>query len=71
LPRTPQTPVPLVAQETSPEPEQVPAPIQGIRREVSAGTQLCYLLSINHSKFGNPSLSGSNFTTTKLFIYGE
>jgi hypothetical protein len=49
LPRTPQTPLQLVAHETSPEPEQVPAPIQGIRHEVSVGIQLCYLLSINHS----------------------
>jgi hypothetical protein len=71
LPRTPQTPLPLVTQEIPPEPEQLPVPIQGIRHEVSASTQLCYLLLINHSQFGNPSLSGSNFITTKLFIYGE
>jgi hypothetical protein len=38
-----------VAQELSPEPEQVPAPIQGIRHEASACTQLCYLLSTTHS----------------------
>jgi hypothetical protein len=37
LPRTPQTSLQLVAQETSPEPEQVSVPIQGIRHEVSAG----------------------------------
>jgi hypothetical protein len=49
LPRTPQTPIQLVAQETSPEPEQASVPIQGIRHEVSVGIQLCYLLSINHS----------------------
>jgi hypothetical protein len=49
LPRTPQAPLPLVAQEIPSEPQQVPAPIQGIRQEVSAGTQLCYLLLINHS----------------------
>jgi hypothetical protein len=49
LPRTPQTPLSLVAHEIPPEPEQVPTPIQGIRHEVSAGTQLCYLLLINHS----------------------
>jgi hypothetical protein len=49
LSRTLQTPLPLVAQEIPPEPEQVPAPIQGIRHEVSAGTQLCYLFLINHS----------------------
>jgi hypothetical protein len=49
LPRTPQTPLPLVAQEIPPEPEQVPAPVQGIRHEVSACTQLYYLLLINHS----------------------
>jgi hypothetical protein len=49
LPRTPQTPLPPVAQEVPPEPEQVPASVQGIRHEVSACTQLCYLLLINHS----------------------
>jgi hypothetical protein len=49
LPRTPQTPLQLVAEETSHEPEQASIPIQGIRHEVSAGIQLCYLLSINHS----------------------
>jgi hypothetical protein len=49
LPRIPQTPLQLAAQETSPEPEQASVPIQGIRHEVSAGTQICYLLSINHS----------------------
>jgi hypothetical protein len=48
LPRTPQTPLQLVAQEIPLEPEQASAPIQGIRHEVSAGTQLYYLLSINH-----------------------
>jgi hypothetical protein len=49
LPETPQTPLPLVAQEIPLEPGQATAPIQVIRHEVSAGTQLCYLLSINHS----------------------
>jgi hypothetical protein len=49
LPRAPQTPLPPVAQEIPPEPEQVPAPVQGIRHEASACTQLCYLLSTNHS----------------------
>jgi hypothetical protein len=49
LPRTPQTPLPLVAQEIPPEHEQVPTSIQGIRHEVSTGTQLCYPLLINHS----------------------
>jgi hypothetical protein len=49
LPRGPQTPLPPVAQEIPPEPEQVPAPVQGIRHEVSAYTQLCYPLLINHS----------------------
>jgi hypothetical protein len=49
LPRAPQTPFPPVAQEIPHEPEQVPAPVQGIRHEVSACTQLCYLLLINHS----------------------
>jgi hypothetical protein len=48
LPRTPQTSLPLVAQEIPPEPEQVPDPVQGFRHEVSACTQLCYLLLINH-----------------------
>jgi hypothetical protein len=48
LPRTLQTPLQLVAQETSPEPEQASVPIQGIRHEVSAGIQLCYPLLINH-----------------------
>jgi hypothetical protein len=49
LPRTSQTPLPLVAQETPPEPEQVPTSIQGTRHEVSTGTQLCHLLLMNHS----------------------
>jgi hypothetical protein len=49
LPRTPQTSLPLVAQEIPPELEQVPTPIQGIRHEVSARSQFCYLLLINHS----------------------
>jgi hypothetical protein len=49
LPRAPQTPLPLVAQEVPPEPEQIPAPVQRIRHEVSACTQLCHLLLINHS----------------------
>jgi hypothetical protein len=49
LPRAPQTPFPPVTQEIPPEPEQVPAPIQGIRHEVSACTQLYYLLLIIHS----------------------
>jgi hypothetical protein len=48
LPRTPQTPLQLVAQEIPLEPEQASAPFQGTRHEVSAGTQLCYLLTINH-----------------------
>jgi hypothetical protein len=48
LPRTLQTLLPLVAQEIPPEPEQVHVPIQGIRHEVSAGTQLCYLPLINY-----------------------
>jgi hypothetical protein len=49
LPRTPQTPLQLVAQEISPEPEQASVPIQGTRHEVNAGTQLCYPPSTNHS----------------------
>jgi hypothetical protein len=49
LPRAPQTPLPPAAQEIPPEPEQVPAPVQGIRHEASACTQLCYLLLTNHS----------------------
>jgi hypothetical protein len=49
LPRTPQTPLPLVAREIPLEPEQIPAPVQEIRHEVSTCTQLCYLLLINHS----------------------
>jgi hypothetical protein len=49
LPRALQTPFPPVTQETPLEPEQVPALVQGIRHEVSACTQLCYLLLINHS----------------------
>jgi hypothetical protein len=48
LPRTPQTPLQLAAQDIPLEPEQASAPIQGTRHEVSAGTQLCYFLSINH-----------------------
>jgi hypothetical protein len=48
LPRTPQAPLQLAAQEIPFEPEQASAPVQGTRHEVSAGTQLCYLLSINH-----------------------
>jgi hypothetical protein len=48
LPRTPQTPLQVIAQEISLEPEQASAPIQETRHEVSAGTQLCYLLSMNH-----------------------
>jgi hypothetical protein len=47
--RRTQFPLPPVAQEVPPEPEQVPAPVQGIRHEVSICTQLCYLLLINHS----------------------
>jgi hypothetical protein len=38
-----------VAQEIPSEPEQVPAPVQGIRHEASACTQLSYLLLTNHS----------------------
>jgi hypothetical protein len=50
LPRAPQTPLPLVAQEIPPEPEQNLAPVQEIRHEVSTCTQFCYLLfSMNHS----------------------
>jgi hypothetical protein len=49
LTRPPQTPLPLVAQKIPPEPEQVPAPVQGIRHEASACTQLCCLLLTNHS----------------------
>jgi hypothetical protein len=48
LPRTPQTPFQLTAQEIPFKPEQTSAPIQGTRHEVSSGTQLCYLLSTNH-----------------------
>jgi hypothetical protein len=44
-----QTPLPPVVQEIPSEPEQVPAPVQGIRHEASACTQLCYLLLTNHS----------------------
>jgi hypothetical protein len=49
LPRTPQTPLQLVAQEISPKPEQVSVPIQGTRHEVNASTPLCYPPSTNHS----------------------
>jgi hypothetical protein len=49
LPRALQTPLPPATQEVPPEPEQIPAPVQGIRHEVSTCTQLCYLLLINHS----------------------
>jgi hypothetical protein len=49
LPRAPQTPLPPVAQETPPEPEQVPPLAQGIRHEASTCTQLCYLLLTNHA----------------------
>jgi hypothetical protein len=49
LPRAPQTPLPPVAQEIPPEPEQVSAPVQGIRHEASTCTLLCYLLLTNHS----------------------
>jgi hypothetical protein len=48
LPRTPQIPPQLVAQTILLEPEQDSAPTQETRHEVSVGTQLCYLLSINH-----------------------
>jgi hypothetical protein len=48
LPRTPQTPLQLVTQTTSPESEQASVPIQGIRHEVSASIQPCYPLLINH-----------------------
>jgi hypothetical protein len=44
LPRTPQTPLPSVAQEIPPGPEQNLAPVQEIRHEVSTCTQLRYLL---------------------------
>jgi hypothetical protein len=56
LPRAPQTPLPPVAQEALPEPEQVSAPVQGIRHEVSACTQLCYLL------FNKPFLIRQSFS---------
>jgi hypothetical protein len=48
LPRTPLISLQLVAQTILLEPEQASAPIQETRHEVSVGTQLCYLLSINH-----------------------
>jgi hypothetical protein len=48
LPRTPQTPLQLVAQEIPFEPEQASASVRGTRHDVSAGTHLCYFLSINH-----------------------
>jgi hypothetical protein len=56
LPITPQTPLPPVAQEVPPKPEQVPNPVQGIRHEVSACTQLCYLL------FNKPFLIQQSFS---------
>jgi hypothetical protein len=49
LPRAPQTPLPPVVQEIPPEPKQVLPLAQGIRHEVSACTQFCYLLLTNHS----------------------
>jgi hypothetical protein len=49
LPKAPQTPLPPMAQEIPAEPEQFPAPVQGVRHEASACTQLCYLLLTNHS----------------------
>jgi hypothetical protein len=49
LPRAPQAPLPPVAQEIPPEPEQIPAPVQGIRHEASACTELCHFLLTNHS----------------------
>jgi hypothetical protein len=50
LPRAPETPLPPVAQEIPPEPEQNLAPVQGIRHEASTCTQFYYLLfSMNHS----------------------
>jgi hypothetical protein len=70
LPRAPQTLFPPAVQEILPEPEQVLASVQGIRHEVSAYTQFCYLLLINHSQLGNPFFSGSNFITIKL-VHGE
>jgi hypothetical protein len=70
LPRAPQTLFPPAVQEILPEPKQVLASVQGIRHEVSAYTQFCYLLLINHSQLGNPFFSGSNFITIKL-VHGE
>jgi hypothetical protein len=70
LPRAPQAISLPVVQEILPEPEQVLVSAQGIRHEVSAYTQFCYLLLINHSQLSNPSFSGSNFITIKL-IHGE
>jgi hypothetical protein len=49
LPKAPQAPLPTVAQEIPPEPEQIPAPVQGIRHEASACTELCHFLLTNHS----------------------
>jgi hypothetical protein len=49
LPRAPQTPLPPVVQEIPPEPEQIPAPVQGIRHEASTCTQICHFLLTNHS----------------------
>jgi hypothetical protein len=44
LPRAPQTPTPPISQEIPPEPEQNPAPVQGIQHEVSIRAQFCYPL---------------------------
>jgi hypothetical protein len=70
LPRAPQALFLLAIQESLPEPEQALPSAQGIRHEVSACSQFCYLLLINHSQLGNPFFSGSNFITIKL-IHGE
>jgi hypothetical protein len=59
-----------VAQKIPPETEQILAPVQGIRHEASACTQLCYLLLTNHSYPGNLSFSESNSIIIKL-ISGE
>jgi hypothetical protein len=58
-PRAPPSPM---AQEIPPETEQNLAPVQEVRHEVNACTQLRYLLyfPINYSWLGNVTLSGSN-----------
>jgi hypothetical protein len=68
LPGTPQAPPQLVIQELPLEPEQIPFPTQGVRNEVSMGTQLCYSFSNKSSliqqNFQDQVASPSSFSFT-------